>query len=61
MFLLIKLQVQWLAMEEKTLHMVKELMAVQERGHKSAIEIISSEVKLDIRNEIQLAIFSEGY
>ena len=48
-------------MEEKTLHMVKELMAVQERAYKSAIEIISSEVKLDIRNEIQLAIFSEGY
>ena len=49
--LLIKIQVQWLlTMEEKTLQVVKELMAVQERAYKNAIEILFSEVKNDIRN-----------
>ena len=45
-----KIQVQWLlTMEEKTLQVVKELMAVQERAYKNAIEILFSEVKNDMR------------
>eukprot|EP00112_Aurelia_sp_Birch-Aquarium-sp1_P011031 Seg233.3 transcript_id=Seg233.3/GoldUCD/mRNA.D3Y31 product="hypothetical protein" protein_id=Seg233.3/GoldUCD/D3Y31 len=44
-------------MEEKTLQVVKELMAVQERAYKNAIEILFSEVEKDIirhlNNEIQ--------
>ena len=51
MFVLIKIQVQWLlAIEEKTLHVVEELMAVQKQAYKNAIEILFSEVKNDIRN-----------
>ena len=37
-------------MEEKTLQVVTELMAVQERAYKTAIELLFSEVKNDIRN-----------
>ena len=37
-------------MDEKTLQVVKELMASQERAYRSAIELIFSEVKNDIRN-----------
>ena len=47
---LIDLHVNFLEVDEKTLQLVKELMASQERVHRSAIELILTEVKNKIRN-----------
>ena len=47
---LIDLHVNFLEVDEKTLQLVKELMASQEKVHRSAIELIFTEVKNKIRN-----------